>query len=445
MEDVYRALGAVKGLRIAIFAFAVSYLVYLFTLIGISIQQTPLASFYIKLIALINENAWWAHLLGSGSVLATVLILYVNGRKYIRGLLLLIARPSLGDPEANGHIYSEKDMAQRFIQFSEDAHLLYILAGDGDYLRSGNPQFEQVLRLGSKCKLLINDQHRLEVDDIKALLRAQVKVRVYEESENRVLRGRIKRNASQSSICAYDKTNDRYRLVETSNSVITESLLAKFEEWFDNGKNPLIRYILFDLGNVYLRGDFRTFLDRVKEKFNVDVNLKSSDYLCASEDLNLGKITIVEYIEALVGRALPKKAASEFRELWSTNWGLDQAMKDLASALANDGYVLCVASNCDEGNANIYELKNYLDRFDHNFFSCRIKSVKPNKPFFDHILETLKADPTECILIDDRLENIQAGRDLGMDVIHVPGSVEESRRPEFIKQKFNDRGILLSR
>ncbi|HCP23855.1 MAG TPA: HAD family phosphatase, partial [Dehalococcoidia bacterium] len=44
--------------------------------------------------------------------------------------------------------------------------------------------------------------------------------------------------------------------------------------------------------------------------------------------------------------------------------------------------------------------------------------LKPDPAFFQRILGGLGAPPEECVFIDDRPENVESARTLGIDALH---------------------------
>lgn len=66
--------------------------------------------------------------------------------------------------------------------------------------------------------------------------------------------------------------------------------------------------------------------------------------------------------------------------------------------------------------------KNHMERGDYNVFdqtyaSCFMGVSKPDAAFWQIIMEAEKAEPSQCIFIDDKLENCQAAQRLGIKSI----------------------------
>jgi putative hydrolase of the HAD superfamily len=85
-----------------------------------------------------------------------------------------------------------------------------------------------------------------------------------------------------------------------------------------------------------------------------------------------------------------------------------------------------------------FEAKNYIKDdlnmfryFDDTFCSCDLKLLKPGLQIYEHVTDTLGADPSKCLLIDDTVENIVGAKEFGMqgiafkDYAQLTSEVEE--------------------
>jgi epoxide hydrolase-like predicted phosphatase len=56
--------------------------------------------------------------------------------------------------------------------------------------------------------------------------------------------------------------------------------------------------------------------------------------------------------------------------------------------------------------------------FDGVFASCHEGMRKPEPRFYQHVLDSVGLPPARAIFVDDRLENVIAARELGMQAVH---------------------------
>ena len=58
-----------------------------------------------------------------------------------------------------------------------------------------------------------------------------------------------------------------------------------------------------------------------------------------------------------------------------------------------------------------------LQQFDHHFLCYERGLLKPDPAFFHHVLGTLDTPAADCIFIDDRAENVESARAIGITAI----------------------------
>ena len=59
----------------------------------------------------------------------------------------------------------------------------------------------------------------------------------------------------------------------------------------------------------------------------------------------------------------------------------------------------------------------FLPYMDGVVFSYRCKLIKPEKEIYEYICETYGLKPEESVFLDDREDNVQAARNMGMNGI----------------------------
>jgi putative hydrolase of the HAD superfamily len=78
---------------------------------------------------------------------------------------------------------------------------------------------------------------------------------------------------------------------------------------------------------------------------------------------------------------------------------------------------LALLSNAPEAQADAIENSHWARDFDHRFYSCRLRRIKPEPDTFTEVLSTIGAAPEQVLFIDDRAENTAAAADLGIATI----------------------------
>ncbi|WP_405982364.1 HAD family hydrolase [Streptomyces sp. NBC_00158] len=97
---------------------------------------------------------------------------------------------------------------------------------------------------------------------------------------------------------------------------------------------------------------------------------------------------------------------------WSA---VDPEMVDLVGELAASGRRIALLSNIPEELAAHYERHHpWLGHFEVRGLSCRIGHAKPAPGAYTWCLRALDAEPGRVLFVDDRQENVDAARALGI-------------------------------
>lgn len=181
-----------------------------------------------------------------------------------------------------------------------------------------------------------------------------------------------------------------------------------------------IKNIVFDVGNVLI--DFcwekhchkLGYSDEIIRMF--DQNMVCSD--CWSK-LDEGTMEENEAIEEFV-RRMPQYE-KEIRRFWDTPEGFVEEYPyaaPMVDLLHQKGYQVYLLSNYP---LHMYEIHWPTFAFFHKVDGYVVSAVeqlkKPNPAIYYRLCERYKLKPEECLFIDDRLENIEAAKKVGMDGI----------------------------
>jgi len=103
--------------------------------------------------------------------------------------------------------------------------------------------------------------------------------------------------------------------------------------------------------------------------------------------------------------------------------------RDWLLGLKKRGYRIYLLSNYPE-DLFLCHWRNsfsFTDLPDGKVISYEVKFTKPEPEIYRTLLERFQLDPTECIFLDDRAENIEAARAFGMRGIWVNAGQEPAR------------------
>lgn len=86
--------------------------------------------------------------------------------------------------------------------------------------------------------------------------------------------------------------------------------------------------------------------------------------------------------------------------------------------LKKEGYALYILSNYAKYTfEQTKEKLDFLPLMDGVVFSYQCNKIKPEKEIYEHLLKLYHLEPSECVFLDDREENILAARKCGMEGI----------------------------
>jgi putative hydrolase of the HAD superfamily len=89
------------------------------------------------------------------------------------------------------------------------------------------------------------------------------------------------------------------------------------------------------------------------------------------------------------------------------------------------GHALGLLSNMPRPYADhLEEAHDCFGWFDHCAWSGRLGLVKPDRAFFDHVIERLAVEPSRAVFIDDSIGHIEAARLYGWSAVHFQNAAQ---------------------
>lgn len=84
------------------------------------------------------------------------------------------------------------------------------------------------------------------------------------------------------------------------------------------------------------------------------------------------------------------------------------------------GYHLYILSNYSKDLFDKHTKgASFLEDMDGTVVSYQVGAIKPEKAIYEYLFETYQLSPQDCFFLDDRLENIEAAKELGMDGVQI--------------------------
>lgn len=182
----------------------------------------------------------------------------------------------------------------------------------------------------------------------------------------------------------------------------------------------MIKNIIFDVGKVLVSYEPDAYmislgLDEHKRKRINEAMFQNE--LWDKSDQGLG--TPEDFLREFTGNA--PELAEEIRQIHTTVGNTVEMMPyacDWIRELKERGYRLYILSNYSENMINqTREKLLFLPLMDGVVFSYTIKELKPSPRIYEYLCDTYGLIPGECVFLDDREENVEGARKMGIQGI----------------------------
>lgn len=178
----------------------------------------------------------------------------------------------------------------------------------------------------------------------------------------------------------------------------------------------MIKTIIFDLSEVYLRGLFGTHELLSKR---LGIKIESPDLLTPlTIRLFEGKITEDEFWRTLRNKNKWDIRVKELKKIVRSNFREIEGMREIIEKLKKKGYKLGLLSvHTREWVEHCEKQFDYHKLFHSILYSFEIEVCKPEKRAYELMLKKIKSKAENCLFIDDNPENLIAAEKLGIKII----------------------------
>ena len=179
----------------------------------------------------------------------------------------------------------------------------------------------------------------------------------------------------------------------------------------------MIKNIVLDMGNVLLdyNPDYilNLYLDSADDKKIIRKELfEGPEWIQA----DFGYITNEEKFEGCSKR-VPERLHEKLK-LCIADWSLCmlpvKGAKEFCACIKKKGYQIYVLSNAGFDFYQYFPKQFDLDFFDGIVVSADLHMVKPDPNIYRYLLEKYKLAADECLFIDDRQDNVDGAKSVGM-------------------------------
>ncbi len=180
----------------------------------------------------------------------------------------------------------------------------------------------------------------------------------------------------------------------------------------------MIKAIILDWGGVLIDNPVPGFMAYCSKYFEVLEKTFIENTAKFYKDFAKGKITEnIFWKNICLSLNVAEPAVdSLLSEAFSCVYSEKNEVISLVSSLKNKGYKIALLSNTEMPMVDFFREKNY-GFFDLTVFSCVEGVIKPDTKIYEITLDRLKTKPSESVFIDDKEENIDAAKNLGINTI----------------------------
>jgi beta-phosphoglucomutase len=214
------------------------------------------------------------------------------------------------------------------------------------------------------------------------------------------------------------------------------------------GEYPKIRAVIFDMDGVLVDSEPLINAAAVAMFRENGLAVQSDDFLPfvgAGEDRYIGGVA--EYYDFLLDLPVAKHRTYEiYLDLVPSQLEVFPGVLDLVYACRSAGLLVSVASSADEikVRANLEKIGLPMKFWDAVVWGEDVKNKKPAPDIFLSAAEKLGVTPTECVVVEDAVNGVQAAQAAGMRCIAVAHTfpADRLRAADLVREKISD--ILLS-
>ncbi|MCI5509821.1 MAG: HAD family phosphatase [Eubacterium sp.] len=179
----------------------------------------------------------------------------------------------------------------------------------------------------------------------------------------------------------------------------------------------MIKNIIFDVGKVLVEYD----PDGMMKKLGFDEEtLQTVNQAVFQNELwnesDRGVLSPEELLEAFIANnPAYEKEIRQVIDAVGDTISLMPYTVEWVKGLKEKGYHLYILSNYAEYTYEKTSHKmEFLPYMDGVVFSYRCKLIKPEKEIYEYICKTYELKPEESVFLDDRKDNVEAARNMGM-------------------------------
>ncbi len=198
--------------------------------------------------------------------------------------------------------------------------------------------------------------------------------------------------------------------------------------------------LLFDIGGVILTNGWDEVNRREgAEYFKLDFDETEKRHNDIFPDFEKGNVSLNKYVEEVIFYKKRNFIREDFINFIKSRTKPYETSIHILEKLSEDKKYLLATINNESYELNLFRINNFsLYKYFTSFFSSGfLNTRKPESLIYKITLNVLHKTPSECLFIDDRIENIEEANKQGIQTIHLTNVKN-------LKTLLLEKGILFS-
>ncbi len=189
--------------------------------------------------------------------------------------------------------------------------------------------------------------------------------------------------------------------------------------------------VIFDYGRVLSLAPSHAELQKFAELVGITEPPFFEIYSATRHDYDRGLTDFRQHWQAFADAAgveLRPEQVERIAEMETLMWlRVNPEALALAREIKTHGVRIAILSNMPHDLlAFVRREYKWLDEFEVKVWSCELGILKPDPAIYRHCLQALGCEPGRTLFFDDRPNNVEAARELGMEA-HIFESAEQAR------------------
>ena len=206
-----------------------------------------------------------------------------------------------------------------------------------------------------------------------------------------------------------------------------------------------LRALILDYGDVLCQPQLPECIRRMAEVASVPVPTFTDAYWAYRDPYHVDWTAerywraVLEHARSPLGEGARREAFPMLSSLDATSWtAYRESTWNIAARFKDGGGRTAMLSNgVPEVMARVRQERSLERCFDVVVVSCEVGCAKPDPAIYQLTLRRLQVEPQAALFVDDRTENLDAARAIGLQTFHFTGESEAALRERLASRGTN--------